>query len=86
MAAQGTTTVNFGAGALEATASVTGQTGITTANLAEAWLQYTTDDSVWVEQMQIWAGPITNGVGFPIVVKPMTGKAYGTYTVNWVWA
>jgi hypothetical protein len=86
MATQGSTTVNFGSGALDAQVAVTGQAGITTGNLVEAWTSWNgTDDSPWVEQMQCTAGNIVAGTGFTIVVKPAMGRAYGSYTINWVW-
>lgn len=85
MATQGSTTVNFGSGAMEATATVTGQSAITTSNLVEAWPAWSGDDSPWVEQMEVIAGNIVAGTGFTILVKPAIGKAYGTYTINWVW-
>jgi hypothetical protein len=91
MAQQGSVTVNFGAGALEATAAVVGQTGLTGANLVEAWplvnetVGSTNDDSGWVEQMQAYVTQIVGGTGFTIVVKPLLGKAFGSYNIGWVW-
>lgn len=84
--AQGTATIVFGSGALEASTIVTGQTAITGTNLVEAWASWNgIDDSNWVEQMTIRAGKIVAGTGFTILVKPATGMAFGSYTINWVW-
>lgn len=91
MATQGTAVVAFGSGALDARVAVTGQAGITTANLVEAWIAGTDllgsspNDSDWVEQFTVVATQIVNGVGFTIVVKPAMGNAFGNYNVNWVW-
>ena len=91
MATQGTTTVNFSGGALEATAAVIGQAGITSANLVEAWAAANEtvgsqhDDSAWVERMNVYAFNIINGTGFTVIAKPDIGRAFGTYNINWVW-
>ena len=91
MATQGTAVVNFGSGALEASVVITGQTGITTSNLVEAWMLCNDtvgsqpDDSAWVERMNAYAIRIVNGVGFTILCKPDYGKAFGSYNVGYVW-
>lgn len=91
MATQGSTTVNFGSGALEATAVITGQSGLTSTNLVEAWARANetvgsfNDDSAWVEQMTVYATNIIPGTGFTIVVKPALRTAVGVYNVGWVW-
>lgn len=92
MSAQGTATVNFGAGALEASVAVTGQTGFTAGtNLLEAWalanetVGSSSDDSAWVEQMLVFATYQITGTGFTILMKPAIGKAVGSYNVGWVW-
>lgn len=92
MSAQGTASVNFGSGALEASVAVTGQAGFTAGtNLVEAWMLANeavgsqNDDSVWVEQMQCFATYAVTGTGFTIIVKPALGRAVGTYNVGWVW-
>lgn len=78
MAGQGTTTVNFGSfpGSTDATAVITGQTGITTGSLVEAWIfpTATTDHTVdehWADPPEVFAGNIVAGTGFTIyaVVK-----------------
>jgi hypothetical protein len=90
MGAQGTTTVDFGSGSLEATTTVSGQSGLLATNLVEAWIMpVNNDDSPWIENMRVWAGNITpdggSGGSFTILVKPEINKAYGVYTVAWVW-
>lgn len=91
MSTQGTAVVNFGSGALEATVAVTGQAGITTSNLVEAWalcndvVGSVNDDSAWVEQMQVTVTRIVNGVGFTIIAKPAVRKAFGSYNIGWVY-
>lgn len=92
MATTGTAVVNFGSGALEASVAVTGQSGLTSTNLVEAWplcnetVGSTNDDSAWVEQMQVTATQIVPGTGFTIIMKPAIRIAYGSYNVGWVWA
>ena len=62
MSQQGTATVNFGSGAMEASVAVTGQSGFTAGtNLVEAWMSCnetigaSADDSAWVERMTCFA-------------------------------
>ena len=91
MSTQGTATVNFGTGALEATVVVTGQTGFGTSNVVEAWplanetIGSLPNDGAWVEQMNVYATQWIAGTGFTILMKPNIGKAYGSYNVGWVW-
>ena len=92
MSTQGTAVVNFGSGAMEASVAVTGQSGFTAGtNLVEAWplanetIGGVQDDTCWVEQMQVYAINQTTGTGFTILMKPMVGKAYGSFNVGWVW-
>ncbi len=84
MAAQGTTTVNFGAfpGATDTTATVTGQAGIIAGSLVEAWIRPadTADhlaDEHWVEDVVIVAGTIVAGTGFTIYARK--GGGTGSY-------
>jgi hypothetical protein len=88
--AQGTTTVNFGAGATDASVAVS-SAGITGSNLVEAWVFPTatatnTADNHWVEELQVTAGNVQAGVGFAIYAKCRQGFAHGEYTVGWVYA
>jgi hypothetical protein len=71
--AQGTTTVNFGAfpGKTDATATVSGQAGITGTSLVEAWIfpTATADHSVdehWVDPPEVFAGNVVAGTGFTV--------------------
>ena len=76
MGAQGSTTINFGTfpGTTDATATVTGQTGILSGSLVEAWIPAvsTTDHSVdehWADPPYVTAGNIVAGTGFTIYGK-----------------
>lgn len=73
MGASGTATLDFGAfpGASDASAVVTGQTGIASGSLVEAWLRPAatadhTADEHWVETIRVVAGNIVAGTGFTI--------------------
>jgi hypothetical protein len=73
MGAQGTTTVNFGAfpGASDTSVAITGQSGIQSTSLVEAWMfpSNTADhlsDEHLVETITVMAGNIVPGVGFTI--------------------
>jgi hypothetical protein len=76
MGSQGTTTVNFGAfpGASDTSVAVTGQGGITSGNLVEAWIlpaataDHTADEH-WVEDFKVVAGNIVPGTGFTIYAR-----------------
>jgi hypothetical protein len=88
--ATGTATVNFGTGKNDTTVVVTGQTGILTTSMLDAWVMAaaTSDNRVdehWVEDLEIVAGNISAGVGFTIYAVCRTGKAFGNYNVQWAW-
>jgi len=73
LGAQGTSTLDFGAfpGGDHATVAVTGQTGIVSGSLAEAWLRpeatadHTADEHM-VESIEVFAADIVAGTGFTI--------------------
>jgi len=73
MGSRGTTTIDFGAfpGKTDATATVTGESGILANSLVEAWIypvataDHTADEHV-VDAPMITAGNISVGVGFTI--------------------
>jgi hypothetical protein len=73
MGAQGTTTVDFGAfpGKSDTSVAVTGQAGIVSGSLVEAWLRpvatsdHTADEHL-VEPIRIIAGNIVAATGFTI--------------------
>lgn len=75
MGAQGTTTVTFGAfpGSTDTSVAVTGQTGILSGSLVEAWIfpvataDHTADEHV-IEPLAIYAGNVIAGTGFTIWV------------------
>ena len=73
MGASGTVLLDFGAfpGASDASVAVTGQAGILSNSLVEAWLfpADTADhlaDEHWVESIQVRAGNVIAGTGFTI--------------------
>lgn len=74
--AAGTTTINFGAfpGGSDATATVTGQTGILSGSVVQAWIvaQDTADhtaDEHRVETISVTCGNIVAGTGFTIYAQ-----------------
>lgn len=86
--AQGTATVDFGAGKTDVSAAVSAPT-ITGGQLVEAWLFPTatgtnTADNHWFDDLQITAGNVSAGVGFTVYAKCRTGLAHGEFTVAWV--
>lgn len=96
MGAQGIATLNFGAfpGASDASVTVTGQAGILSGSLAEAWLrpEATADHSAdehMVESFQVFAFEIVAGVGFTIrgfnTSEKGDTRIYGAWSVAWVW-
>jgi hypothetical protein len=95
MGAQGTATLDFGAfpGSSDASVAVSGQTGILSGSLAEAWIvpAATADHSVdehRVEELAVVAGSIVAGTGFTVYGR-CTGRGdvrlYGQFNVGWVW-
>lgn len=101
MGATGTTTIDFGVfpGASDVSLAITGQTGIVSGSLVEAWLRpvatadHSADEHV-IETIKVVAGNISAGVGFTIYavntnqISDPDGKGtrlYGTWTVAWVW-
>lgn len=88
MSTQGTTTVNFGSGSTDATATVSAPS-ITGGQLVEAWIfpaatATNTVDNHWVDDIKVIAGNVQAGVGFTIYAHCKTGFAHGTYTVGYV--
>lgn len=73
MGAQGTATIDFGVfpGKSDASVAVTGQTGIASGSLVEAWMfpvatgDHTADEHL-VETIRVTAGNIVAGTGFTI--------------------
>ena len=73
MSGSGTTTIYFGAfpGKTDATVTVTGQAGILSGSLVEAWVvpNATADHSAdehWVDPPDVKAGNVVAGTGFTI--------------------
>lgn len=94
MATTGTATLDFGStGTDVASVAVTGQTGILSGSLAEAWLSRgtTADNDTEAHQMaaalmSITTGDIVAGTGFTIKAFCHDSELTGTFSVNWVWA
>jgi hypothetical protein len=83
----GTTTVTFGAGATDASVSVS-STNIGAGSLPQAWVLPTTTasntaDDHQAEDLTVFAGGITAGVGFTIFVRCNTLKAHGIFNIAW---
>lgn len=94
MGAQGSTTVNFGAfpGAQDASVAVTGQAGILSGSLVEAWIlpaattEHTVAEHYFDPPPAVIAGEIVAGTGFTIRAHCDDGwTRYGNYNVGWVW-
>ncbi len=102
MGAQGTVIIDFGAapGVSDATVAVTGQAGILSGSLVEAWIlpaataDHTADEH-WAEELMVFAGNITAGIGFTVygvhrpgytaVESGLGTVVYGKWTCGWVW-
>jgi len=93
MGATGTDTVDFGAfpGSLYTTRAVTGQAGIVSGSLVEAWIRpvATADHSAdehTVDPPRVIAADIVAGTGFTIHGLSMNEfRHHGLYTVAWAW-
>lgn len=92
MAAQGHTTVDFGATPTtgDVRISVTGQAGIASSSDVEAWIRCEdsadhSEDEHFVENIRARAGNIVAGTGFDIVAECTFGHTYGVWNVSWVW-
>jgi hypothetical protein len=80
MGSRGTTTIDFGAfpGKSDATATVTGESGILSSSLVEAWIlpadtaDHTADEHV-VDAPTITAGNLVVGVGFTVYAVARDG-------------
>ena len=94
MGAQGTADLDFGAfpGKSDASVDVTGQSGILSGSLVEAWIRPvdTADhlaDEHRVETLSVVAGNIVAGTGFTIygLNVGFGTLLYGVWKVAWVW-
>jgi hypothetical protein len=95
MGAQGTATLDFGAfpGTPQASIAVTGQTGILSTSLVEAWIfppggtvDHSEDEHI-VENFSVIAAKIVAGTGFTIFGEslPPSINIYGTWKIAWCW-
>jgi len=93
MGAQGTADLDFGVfpGKTDATVAVTGQAGIVSGSLAEAWIRpvATADHSAdehAVEELEVYARDIVAGTGFTIQgVTRSKQRLYGVWKAAWCW-
>lgn len=89
MSTQGTTTVDFGGKATDASVAVA-SAGITGGQLVEAWIfpaatASNTVDNHWVDDLHVVAGNVQVGVGFTVYASCKTGFAHGVYNIGWVY-
>lgn len=103
MGAQGTAIINFGPfpGVTDVTVNVTGQAGILSGSLVEAWIlpaataNHSADEH-WIDPPDIKAGNVVAATGFTIYGKSREGDGigdkrgnapavYGEWNVAWVW-
>lgn len=88
----GVAIVDFGAGgATDASATITGQTGIlaTSSVVAQVLAMASADHSAdehWAETLSIVAGNIIAGTGFTIYAKCGQSPCFGKFNVAWRWA
>lgn len=99
MASQGTAVIDFGAfpGKMDASVTITGQAGIVSGSLVEAWIRpvASSDHSIdehRIESLKVVANDIVAGTGFTItgynvnqVICGRAGLIYGQWNVAWVW-
>lgn len=91
MASTGTAVIDFGSGSASASVVVTGQSGITTGSLCEAFMQGATTadhshDEHLVETISLRCGNLVAGTGFTIYAEILKGQSRGQFSVCWVWA
>ena len=93
MAAQGTTTIDFGAfpGKTDVTLAVA-SAGIGAGALVEAWIypvataSHSADEHM-VEDFEVHAHSVSAGVGFSITAHARgRQRIYGQWTIGWVYA
>jgi hypothetical protein len=88
MSTQGTTTINFGAQATDASVFVSAPS-ITSGQLVEAWIfpaatASNTVDNHWVDEIRVMAGNVQAGVGFTIYGRCDRGFAHGQFNCGYV--
>jgi hypothetical protein len=92
MGNQSTVSIDAGAfpGATEVTVAVTGQTGILSGSLAEAWIfpvatsDHTVDEHL-MERLEVRAHTVVAGTGFSITLRGLNGQIFGHWNVAWCW-
>lgn len=87
----GTAIIDFGARETTASVAVTGQTGILSTTIPNAWVfpvatASNTADNHWTDDIAVTAGAVQAGVGFTIFATCRTGFGHGQFTVGWSWS
>jgi hypothetical protein len=90
--AQGRTTIDFGAfpGETNIAVELTGQATIADTAEVDVWLvatptaDHSADEHV-VDGPNVLAGAVTPGAGFTIYASARNERAYGLWSVAWVW-
>jgi hypothetical protein len=86
----GSSALDFGAGAKETTATVTGQSGILATSACHAYMMADTTgdhsaDEHRAELIDLVCGNIVPGTGFTIYATVRHGIAAGVYKIRWNW-
>lgn len=88
--AAGTATASFGSGADRIVVTVSGQTGLTTAGHAEAWVSRDTTSDHSADEHELLARDarlvteITGAGAFDVAVV-CESDWHGDFTIHWVW-
>ena len=86
---KGTTTVDFGTGAVDASVAVS--VPAISTEMVEAWVIPAVTasneiDNHLIEDLTVIAHSVSAGVGFTVYVKCNTLKAHGIYNIGYVYA
>ena len=86
--ATGTAVLDFGEGAFDTSVAVP-DTTVTGTTKVEAYILVPNSDTgrprdeYWVEDLEVFAGNVSAGVGFTVYGKAMCSRAFGQFTINW---
>ena len=88
--ATGTCVVDFGtAGSFDTSVAVADAT-VVAGTKVDAYILVPASDSprfrdeYWVEELEVFAGGVSAGVGYTVFAKCGYGVAFGQFTINWV--
>ena len=88
--ADGSATIDFGAGSDIASLAITGQASISALSVTHAWIfpkdtaDHSADEHI-VEELDVYAGAATAGTGFTIFARTRNKPQRGQWTVAWSW-